>query len=299
MDADLKRQIDRYTEMISRGGRAHLYAKLADAYRKAGLLQDAAHTARTGLKTFPDSLVVKESLGLCLLDMGEPEEAVRALAPVVERLPENAVAAIALAVSLARIDRTEDAIQVLKRRLTKDPFDKKAGAFLRKLEDKTKSKPKADEADKMPDLPISTGPTPPEMAFVMTSTSALADTLPPQETDQTVDLENIFDETPKPPGMKKDSTGVIEDEEAFRAILERDDEPPLAREGKFPPKERPKKETAPGKDSEKKGPGFFRRIINKFRRRNQAPELKTLPKKEPGATLPLEGDQSKKKGSPE
>ncbi|MCC6157937.1 MAG: tetratricopeptide repeat protein [Deltaproteobacteria bacterium] len=136
MTADLQSQIEHFNALIAEGAPAHVYSKLAEAYRRSGRHEDAAQTARTGLERHPGSLAIQEALGLTLLDMGQAEPAVRALAPVVEKLPDNSVASISLAIALSRIGRVDDAMSVLRRRLDKDPLDRPAMNLLRRLETK-------------------------------------------------------------------------------------------------------------------------------------------------------------------
>ncbi|MCB9479448.1 MAG: tetratricopeptide repeat protein [Deltaproteobacteria bacterium] len=135
MDAEHQRRIDQYAKMIDHGGPAHVYARLSEAYRKLGQLEAAKATAIKGLQAHPGALSVQEMLGLALMDMGETDGAARALAPVVEKLPDNAVAAIGLSVCLARMDKLEESLKVLRRRLERDPMDQQARALIRKLED--------------------------------------------------------------------------------------------------------------------------------------------------------------------
>ncbi len=136
MTTDLQSQIEHFNALIAEGAPAHVYSKLAEAYRRSGRHDEAAQVARTGLERHPGSLAIQEALGLTLLDMGQAEPAVRALAPVVEKLPDNSVASISLAIALSRIGRVDDAISVLRRRLEKDPLDRPAMNLLRRLETK-------------------------------------------------------------------------------------------------------------------------------------------------------------------
>ncbi|MBZ0271774.1 hypothetical protein K8I61_07035, partial [bacterium] len=124
MNAELQSLIERYRSMASReGAPAHAFARLSDAYRHAGDTRLAIETAAEGLRRHAGSLLVQEALGIALLDADEDEAAVRALAPVVEKLPDNSRAACSLAVALSRLSREEQAIAALDRRLARDRFD--------------------------------------------------------------------------------------------------------------------------------------------------------------------------------
>jgi tetratricopeptide (TPR) repeat protein len=234
MDIELQRQIDHYAEQISRGGPAHCYARLADVYRKSGLMQDAVHTARTGLQKHPESLLIQESLGLCLLDTGDSESAVRALAPVVEKLPENGVAAIALAVSLSRINRTADAVKVLHRRLEKDPIDRAARSLLVQLEsgkeESAAQKPSAPAEPKFP-IPAPAGQDQTDIEFVVKPADEVFTTAFINDSDAVIDMKEIFDERPRPIAIAKAAvaiaaeTGVKEQEAPAAKAPEKPAEP--------------------------------------------------------------------------
>ncbi len=185
MTADLQSQIEHFNALIAEGAPAHVYSKLAEAYRRSGRHDDAAETARIGLERHPGSLAIQEALGLTLLDMGQAEPAVRALAPVVEKLPDNSVASISLAIALSRIGRVDDATSVLRRRLDKDPLDRPAMNLLRRLE--TKGAAAAIDLPAAPAPPVVT-PTPkaappaavPEPAPAATQTEAVPAPAPPE-----------------------------------------------------------------------------------------------------------------------
>ncbi len=135
MASELQRQIDQYAEKISGGGPAHLYAKLSELYRRAGLLDDAVKTARQGVALHPESLVIREALGMGLFDQGDAAGAAESLAPVVDKLPDNGAAAVALAAALMRMGKSAEAAKVLRRRLDRDPLDQACRNLLQGIKD--------------------------------------------------------------------------------------------------------------------------------------------------------------------
>lgn len=248
MNADLQSQIDHYNALLSDDAPAHVYAKLTEVYRKAGKIADATHTAKIGLERHPGSLTIQESLGLCYLDKGEAESAVRVLAPVVERLPENAVAAVSLAVALSRIDRVPDALNVLKRRLEKDPLDRAALNLLRALESKSvptdvlSTPPAESTAPAVPtavpaapaleaqepepvaeyELPIPDAPVRPEMEYVVRPVSELFRDMAFGEGEAALSLDGFFDDNPRPLAPRE--SAVESDTAVLMKPLRADDE---------------------------------------------------------------------------
>ncbi len=207
MDAEIRRRIDEYNETIAKGGAAHVYTRLADLYRQSGMLGNSVDTAKAGLEIHPGSLSIQQALGLSYADLGESEAAVKLLAPIVEKLPDNGSAAYGLALALSRMGRDEDAMKVLHRRLEKDPLDKDCIELLRLLESgegaplpprgqekegrtlnsaSTDDKDRADDADAGSD------------DYMVTDVDSLfkpGDELLP---DEIIDLETVFDEEPRP-----------------------------------------------------------------------------------------------------
>jgi tetratricopeptide (TPR) repeat protein len=207
MDAEVRRRIDTYNEAIAKGGAAHIYTRLADLYRENGMLDNAVDTAKNGLDIFPGSLSIQQALGLSYTDMGKSESAVRILAPIVEKLPDNGPAAYGLTLALGRMGRNEDAMKVLKRRLEKDPLDKDCIDLCRRLETGQgaplpprgqQSAGRASEGAALPAKELqhedeSTGDD-----FVVADVNSLfkpGDELLP---DELIDLETVFDEEPRP-----------------------------------------------------------------------------------------------------
>lgn len=73
------------------------FAALAEEYRKAGRLDEAIATCRTGLKRHPAYLSARVTLGRALMESGALEEAEAELQRVVTAAPENLAAIRCLA----------------------------------------------------------------------------------------------------------------------------------------------------------------------------------------------------------
>ena len=85
------------------------FAQLAEEYRRAGQLQDAVTTCRTGLTIHPEYLSARVTLGRALLAMGQLGEASAELSLVLASAPEHLAATRALAETCRQQGRLADA----------------------------------------------------------------------------------------------------------------------------------------------------------------------------------------------
>jgi tetratricopeptide (TPR) repeat protein len=109
------------------------FAPLADAYRKAGRLDEALEMVRAGLQKHPDYLSAHIVLGRCLLDKKDDPGALQAFEQVLALDAENIIALKSLADIAVRVDRVDDARRWLQRLLAVDPMNAEADEQLRKL----------------------------------------------------------------------------------------------------------------------------------------------------------------------
>ncbi len=257
MDAEIRRRIGAYNEAIAKGGAAHIYTRLADLYRENDMLDNAVDTAKNGLDIFPGSLSIQQALGLTYTDMGKSESAVRILAPIVEKLPDNGPAAYGLTLALGRMGRNEDAMKVLKRRLDKDPLDKDCIELWRRLETGEgaplptrgqQSARRASEGTALPEKEMqhedeSTGDD-----FVIADVNSLfksGDELLP---DELIDLETVFDEEPRP--LEEVKRSGVNDRKASKAAGGNGDATPVDKSAK-------------AKSDGDKPIGFFKRLFGR------------------------------------
>jgi predicted Zn-dependent protease len=73
------------------------FAALADEYRRAGMLEEAIATCRTGLRRHPAYVSARVTLGTALMESGRLDEAAAELETVLRTAPENLAAIRALA----------------------------------------------------------------------------------------------------------------------------------------------------------------------------------------------------------
>ena len=92
---DLRRRIQQDPASIA-------FAQLAEEYRRAGQLAEAVDTSRAGLRTHPDYISARVTLGRALLALGRLDEAAVEFQRVLEGAPQNLAAIRALAETCRR-----------------------------------------------------------------------------------------------------------------------------------------------------------------------------------------------------
>src|ERR1700753_1887856 len=71
---------------------SRVFAPLAEAYRKSGLLDEAVEIAREGLRVHPNFIGGRVALARALFDKKRFDEVVTELTPIVRDAPDNLVA---------------------------------------------------------------------------------------------------------------------------------------------------------------------------------------------------------------
>ncbi|MEM7828751.1 MAG: tetratricopeptide repeat protein [Candidatus Aenigmatarchaeota archaeon] len=85
-------EIIKYEAILAKDPKSVVFAPLADAYRKAGMLDDAIRVCTEGLKYHPDHTGGRVVLGRVYFEKGLFDEAQRELERAVKISPENIVA---------------------------------------------------------------------------------------------------------------------------------------------------------------------------------------------------------------
>lgn len=129
-------EIRRYEQMLADDPKSRAFAPLAEAYRKAGQLDDAIKVAETGLRYHPDysgGLVV---LGRTLFEKGELARASEVIAKAVKEAPENYMAQKILAkISMAQ-GENGNALKALEAASALSPGDMEIEEALERLRGK-------------------------------------------------------------------------------------------------------------------------------------------------------------------
>ncbi len=127
-------QIYHYLRKYQEDPRSRVFAPLAEAYRKAGLLEEAIEICRDGLRIHPHFIGGRVALSRALFDKGQYAETVKELEPVVLDAPDNLVAQKLLAESYLILGRMSDALSAYKVLLFFMPQDVEVARLVREIE---------------------------------------------------------------------------------------------------------------------------------------------------------------------
>ncbi len=95
-DAPIPPEINKYLAILSKDPGSMVFAPLAEAYRKAGMLDEAIATAQDGMKLRPDYVSGMVALGRAYFEKGLLAEARENLEKVLVLAPDNIIAAAIL-----------------------------------------------------------------------------------------------------------------------------------------------------------------------------------------------------------
>lgn len=123
-------EIQKYLDILSKDPKSRVFAPLAEAYRKAGLLDDAIETAREGLKSHPSYVGGRVALGRALLEKGQHAEALEEFSQVVQSAPDNLMAHKLLGRIHVHLDHPGEAEKAFRMVLLLDSRDEEAKKFL-------------------------------------------------------------------------------------------------------------------------------------------------------------------------
>ncbi len=129
-------QIYHYLRRYQEDPRSRVFAPLAEAYRKAGLLDEAIEIARDGVRIHPHFVGGRVALGRALFDRGNYEEVVKELEPIVMDAPDNLIAQKLLAESYLILGRIADSLGAYKVLLFFMPQDPEISALVQEIETK-------------------------------------------------------------------------------------------------------------------------------------------------------------------
>jgi tetratricopeptide (TPR) repeat protein len=113
---------------------SRVFAPLAEAYRKVGLIDEAIEIAREGLKVHPSFIGGRVALARALFDKHLYEEVVQELTPIIRDVPDNLVAQRLLAESSLMLGRVADALGAYKMLLYFAPQDPEVVKIVQELE---------------------------------------------------------------------------------------------------------------------------------------------------------------------
>lgn len=129
--------VEKYQLMHQKDPESKVFAPLAEAYRKMGLLDQAHKVAFDGVKIYPDFVSGRVALGRCLIAMNENYKAIPQLKKATELAPENILAQSLLAEAYIKESKLQDALKCYKVLLFLNPQNKNAQSAVKKLESLT------------------------------------------------------------------------------------------------------------------------------------------------------------------
>lgn len=134
--------VEKYQLMLQTDPKAKVFAPLAEAYRKMGLIDEGIQVCIRGLGYHPSFASGRVALGRLYLDKENLTSAAEQLQQAVDLSPENLLAQSLLGETYLKLRRAKDALGAFKMLLFLNPNDEKAQKMVGKLESLT-----ADEYD--------------------------------------------------------------------------------------------------------------------------------------------------------
>ena len=123
-------EIEKLERRYAENPKGRNFAPLADAYRKAGQLDQAIELCTSGLEHHPDYVSAHIVYGRCLIDQHNDDNAAVVFRKVLELDPENVIALKALAEMGARSGRLDESVLWLTKLLAADPMNGDAAEAL-------------------------------------------------------------------------------------------------------------------------------------------------------------------------
>lgn len=134
--------IERYQLLYQQDPKSKVFATLAEAYRKMGLLKEARRVCEDGLTHNPQFASGRVALARVFMDLGDHRQAIVQLEKAIGLSPENILAHSLLAECQLQLKNPKEALRAFKMVLFFSPDNSKAQKAVRKLESLT-----ADEYD--------------------------------------------------------------------------------------------------------------------------------------------------------
>jgi tetratricopeptide (TPR) repeat protein len=123
-----------YLKRYQEDPKSRVFAPLAEAYRKAGLVEEAIEIAREGLRNHPNFIGGRVALARALFDRKSYDEVIDELAPVIQDAPDNLAAQRLLAESFLIRGRVAEALGCYKMVLYYAPQDSEVARIVEELE---------------------------------------------------------------------------------------------------------------------------------------------------------------------
>jgi tetratricopeptide (TPR) repeat protein len=129
--------IERYQLVYEKDPSSKVFAPLAEAYRRMGLLEEAFRIASAGVKIHPNFPSGRVALAKIQIERSDMTSAAEHLRVAVELSPENILAHTLLAETYLKLKDPKNALRSYKMVLFMNPADVRAQKFVQKLESLT------------------------------------------------------------------------------------------------------------------------------------------------------------------
>ncbi|MCB0348851.1 MAG: tetratricopeptide repeat protein [Bdellovibrionales bacterium] len=126
--------VERYQLLYQEDPKSKVFAPLAEAYRKMGMIEEALRVAKEGVSHHPHFPSGRVALAKVLLDKKQLDMAVEHLQHAVDISPENVLAQSLLAKTMMDLRRPKDALKAYKMLLFLNPDHKIAQNAVKRLE---------------------------------------------------------------------------------------------------------------------------------------------------------------------
>lgn len=128
--------LERYLKEFQDNPRSRIFAPLAEAYRKSGLVDEAIDICKEGLQYHPNFISGMVALARAYLDKGLYTATIRELEKVVSEAPDNYLAQKLLAQSYLLVGDNNNALKAYKMVLYLNPKDIESKTVVSKIESK-------------------------------------------------------------------------------------------------------------------------------------------------------------------
>ncbi len=141
VDSNLSPMIIKYEKLLEADPRSRVFAPLAEAYRKVGLLENAFNVLKKGLRYNPDYLLGYLTLAQCYMDKGEVNLSYSTLRPLVSQNRDNIKLQKLFGESAILTGNKEEALDTFKYLLFLQPKDQESAQRVLELERELEEEP--------------------------------------------------------------------------------------------------------------------------------------------------------------
>lgn len=125
----------KYFNMYKKNPRSRVFAPLAEAYRKLGMLEDAYKILRDGIRYHPDYTLGYIVLANCYFDEKKYENTYNTLRPIISKNADNISLQKIFGLACIQLGHLEEALDTFKYLLFMNPKDKFFAEQVKRLED--------------------------------------------------------------------------------------------------------------------------------------------------------------------